>query len=69
MTTDTAKWFVSDISVLQEAYGTYDNIPVGPWGAIHQLFSIILKVRILVLLPVSTLPYVLKVKNYSLIGE
>jgi hypothetical protein len=29
------------------------------------LLSIILKLRILVLLPVSTMPYVLKVKNYS----
>jgi hypothetical protein len=38
-------------------------------GAIHQLLSIILKLRILVLLPVSNLPYVVKVKNYSLIGE
>jgi hypothetical protein len=38
-------------------------------GAIHQLLSIILKLRILVLLPVSNLHYVLKVKNYSLIGE
>jgi hypothetical protein len=35
------------------------------WGAIHQLLSIILKLRILVLLPVSTMPYVVKVKNYS----
>jgi hypothetical protein len=33
--------------------------------AIHQLFNIILKLRILVLLPVSTMPYVVKVKNYS----
>jgi hypothetical protein len=39
------------------------------WGAIHQLLSIILKLRILVLLPVSNMPYVVKVKNYSLIGE
>jgi ABC-type multidrug transport system fused ATPase/permease subunit len=38
-------------------------------GAIHQLLNIILKLRILVLLHVSTLPYVVKVKNYSLIGE
>jgi hypothetical protein len=29
------------------------------------LLNIILKLRILVLLPVSTLPYVVKVKNYS----
>jgi hypothetical protein len=36
---------------------------------IHQLLSIILKLRILVLSPVSNLPYVVKVKNYSLIGE
>jgi hypothetical protein len=34
-------------------------------GAIHQLLSIILKLRILVLLPVSTMPYVVMVKNYS----
>jgi hypothetical protein len=34
-------------------------------GAIHQLLNIILKLRILVLLPVSTLPYVVIVKNYS----
>jgi hypothetical protein len=43
--------------------------PLADRGAINQLVSIILKLRILVLLPVSTLPYVLKVKNYSLIGE
>jgi hypothetical protein len=36
-----------------------------PRGAIHQLLNIILKLRILVLLPVSTLTYVVKVKNYS----
>jgi hypothetical protein len=35
------------------------------WGAIHQLLSIILKLRILVLLPVSTMPYVVIAKNYS----
>jgi hypothetical protein len=34
-------------------------------GAIHQLLNIVLKLRILVLLLVSTLPYVVKVKNYS----
>jgi hypothetical protein len=34
-------------------------------GAIHQLLSIILNLRILVLLPLSTLPYVVRVKNYS----
>jgi hypothetical protein len=34
-------------------------------GAIHQLLNIILKLRILVLLLVSTLPYVVKVENYS----
>jgi hypothetical protein len=34
-------------------------------GAIHQLLNIILQLRILVLLLVSTLPYVVKVKNYS----
>jgi hypothetical protein len=33
--------------------------------AIHQLLNIILHLRILVLLLVSTLPYVIKVKNYS----
>jgi hypothetical protein len=37
--------------------------------AIHQLFSIILQLRILVLLPVSTMPYVVTVKNCSQIGE
>jgi hypothetical protein len=35
------------------------------WGAIHQLLGIILKLRILVLLPVSTLRYVVNVKNHS----
>jgi hypothetical protein len=35
------------------------------WGAIHQLLSIILKLRILVLLPVSTMPFVVIVNNYS----
>jgi hypothetical protein len=35
------------------------------WGAIHQLLSIIHKLRILVLLPVSTMPYVVIFKNYS----
>jgi hypothetical protein len=39
------------------------------WGAIHQLLSIILKLGILVLLLVSTIPYVVIVKNYSEIGE
>jgi hypothetical protein len=34
-------------------------------GAIHQLLSIILKLRILVLLPVSTMSYVVIAKNYS----
>jgi hypothetical protein len=34
-------------------------------GAIHQLLSIILKLRILVLLPMSTMPYVVMAKNYS----
>jgi hypothetical protein len=34
-------------------------------GAIHQLLNIILQLRIIVLLLVSTLPYVVKVKNYS----
>jgi hypothetical protein len=36
-----------------------------PRGAIRQWLSIILNLRILVLLPVSTLPYVVKVKNSS----
>jgi hypothetical protein len=34
-------------------------------GAIHQCLSIILKLRILVLLPVSTMPFVVMVNNYS----
>jgi hypothetical protein len=38
-------------------------------GAINQLLNINLQLRILVLLLVSTLPYVVKVKNYSYIGE
>jgi hypothetical protein len=38
-------------------------------GAIHQLLNIILKLRILVFFPVSTLPYVVIVYNYFLIGE
>jgi hypothetical protein len=38
-------------------------------GAIHQLLNIILKLRILVMLLVSTLHYAVKVKNYSLISE
>jgi hypothetical protein len=35
----------------------------GIWGAIHQLLNIILQLRILVSLLVSTLPYVLKVNK------
>jgi hypothetical protein len=35
------------------------------WGAVHQLLNIILQLRIIVLLLLSTLPYVVKVKNYS----
>jgi hypothetical protein len=35
------------------------------WGKIHQFVIIILKLRILVLLSVSTMPYVVIVKNYS----
>jgi hypothetical protein len=31
------------------------------WGEIYQLLNIILKLRIIVLLPVSNLPYVVKV--------
>jgi hypothetical protein len=38
-------------------------------GAIHQLLNIILKLRILGFFPVSTLPYVVIVNNYFLIGE
>jgi hypothetical protein len=34
-------------------------------GAIHQLLGIFLKLRILLLLPVSSLSYVAKVKNHS----
>jgi hypothetical protein len=34
-------------------------------GAILQLLNIILQLRILVLLLVSTLPYIVKAKNYS----
>jgi hypothetical protein len=39
------------------------------WGAIHQLLNIILQLRILVLLPVTTLAYVVKGMNCSQIGE
>jgi hypothetical protein len=39
--------------------------PVVYRDAIHQLLHIILQLRILVVLLVSTLPYVVKVKNYS----
>jgi hypothetical protein len=35
------------------------------WNAIHQCLKIIIKLRIVVLLLVSTLPYVVKVWNYS----
>jgi hypothetical protein len=42
-----------------------EKLQVTTWGAIYQLLGIILKLRIIVLLPVSTLPYVVKVKNYS----
>jgi hypothetical protein len=35
------------------------------WGAVHQFLRIIINLRILVLLPVSTLPYVVRVKNSS----
>jgi hypothetical protein len=38
-------------------------VPLQTRGAIHQLLSIILKLRILVLLPVSTMPYVVMAKN------
>jgi hypothetical protein len=43
----------------------HDWLHIEARGAIHQLLSIILKLRILVLLPVSTMPYVVMVKNYS----
>jgi hypothetical protein len=46
-----------------------DEVYSHPRGAIHQLLSIVLKLRILVLLPVSTLPYIVKVKNQPTIGE
>jgi hypothetical protein len=39
------------------------------WGAFNRFLRIILKLRILVLSPVSTVPYVVKVKNHSYIGE
>jgi hypothetical protein len=47
------------------AYGGTYNLTEGTRGAIHQFLNIILKLRILVLLPVLTLSYVVKVKNYS----
>jgi hypothetical protein len=50
---------------LQWGFGIYKSRRIGIWGAIHQLLNIILQLRILVLLPVSTMPYVVKVKNYS----
>jgi hypothetical protein len=46
-------------------HGRRAPVEEATWGAIHQLLNIILQLRILVLLFVSTLPYVLKVKNYS----
>jgi hypothetical protein len=55
--------------IYYETLGTLDLGPQTNRGAFHQLLSIILKLRILVLLPVSNLPFVVKVKNYSLIGE
>jgi hypothetical protein len=60
---------VSDFGLFQNSGGC--SIPMGTtivlvaWGAIHQLLNIILQLRILVLLLVSTLPYVVKVKNYT----
>jgi hypothetical protein len=42
---------------------------VGHRGVIYQFLSIILELRILVSLPVSNLPYVVQVKNYSLMGR
>jgi hypothetical protein len=39
---------------------------LGTWGAIHQLLSIIHKLRILVLLPVSNLPYVCNLCIFNL---
>jgi hypothetical protein len=45
--------------------GNHAHQVLEPWGAIHQLLNIILKLRILVLLHVSTLQYVVKVGNNS----
>jgi hypothetical protein len=52
------------LTLNQEKLATLDN-----WGVIHQLLSIILKSRILVVLPVSTLSKVAKVKNDYFIGK
>jgi hypothetical protein len=46
-----------------QSYRKSDTFPQ-VWGAIHQLLGLILKLRILVLLPVSNLPYVVNVNNY-----
>jgi hypothetical protein len=66
---------VDEVEVRVNVIGPPDK-PKGPLeisdvnrGVIHQLLSIILKLRILVLLPVLTLPYVVTIKNCSQIGE
>jgi hypothetical protein len=60
---------LKDIGSLDEVLQKFDkdgnSVGGDTRGAIHQLLSIILKLRILVSLPVSTLPYVVKFKNYS----
>jgi hypothetical protein len=43
-----------------------ENASLGRNSPIFKNYS---KLKILVLLPVSTMPYVVVVKNYSLIGE
>jgi hypothetical protein len=57
-----------------DAYFLFDSIMINMWewyyvsdvrDGIHQLLNIILKLRILVLLLVSTLPYVVRVINRS----
>jgi hypothetical protein len=61
--------YVDRMSVVGTKMSVCSTALVRTWGAIHQLLNIILELRILVLLPVSKLPYVVIVKNYSLIGE
>jgi hypothetical protein len=67
----SSKLFMASLPSDPEDQSDPRNPPAFPdaWGAIHQLFNIILQLRILVLLLVSTLLYVVKVKNYSKIGE